>query len=117
MKRGWGWALLLGAANAVAQAPPVDEDERWIERYMASAPAAAAPAAAAADGAALAFAALGQHRGRSVRVLLRDGRERRGVVERADGEVAELSAAVKGGRFSYRLERSQVLRIQLEGAP
>lgn len=109
--------LLLWAGMGLAQTPAMDEDERWIERYLGSAPKAVASQRQVDSGESLAFDALRQHLGRNVRVRLRDGRERRGLLERADGQTAQLSADVKGGRFSYSLRRDQVLRIQLEGAP
>ena len=117
MRKRMAIGMLLLAGTAAAQTPVVDEDERWIERYMAAAPAARSATAPVAGGDSLAFDALRQHLGRSLRVRLRDGRERRGVLERADGQTAQLSADVKGGRFSYSLRRDQVVRIQLEDAP
>ena len=47
--------LLLWAGLAVAQSPGVDEDERWIERYLGSAPAAVATERRADSGESLAF--------------------------------------------------------------
>ena len=117
MRGCWGVGLLLWAGMGMAQTAAPDEDERWIERYLGSAPKAVANQRQADSGDSLAFDALRQHVGRSVRVRLRDGRERRGQLERADSQTAQLSADVKGGRFSYSLRRDQVVRIQLEGAP
>lgn len=115
MRGRWGFGLLVWAGVCAAQT--VDEDERWIERYMAAAPVAVASSRSTETGEALSFDALRQHLGSNVRVRLRDGRERRGVLERADGQTAQLIADVKGGRFSYSLRRDQVVRILLEGAP
>ncbi len=103
--------LLAGVAPVRAATP--EEDAAWIERYVGNPPPPAAAAAPSAAG-ELRFADLARLRGQRVRVLLRDGRERAGVVTAASAAQAQLSLAMNGGRFSFTVTPAQVRRIVAE---
>jgi hypothetical protein len=97
---------LSGQSLAVAE-----DDERWIDQYVKR---RAAGGEVSAAGKVVGFAELQRHVGQPVRVLLVDGRERRGRVQQADSEQVILQALVAGGSFSFGIEAAQVRRVQLE---
>jgi hypothetical protein len=97
-----GWCL------AVAE-----EDERWIEQYVKRQSAAREVSTSAV---AVGFAELPRHLGQTVRVVLVDGRERRGRVQHADRQQVTLQASVAGGSFSFGVDAAQVRRVELETA-
>ena len=99
------WAL-AGAAQAAG-----DSDEAWIAAYMARADAPGAGTARAQDN-EIGFAELDAWRGRRVRVALRDGRERRGIVEGVEGDIALLRTQLGSGFFRYGIARADVRGIR-----
>lgn len=105
--------IVLMAVAAPTRAATPEEDAAWIERYVGNPPPPAAATAASAAG-ELRFADLARLRGQRVRVLLRDGRERAGVVTAATGAQAQLSVAMAGGRFAFTITPAQVRRIVAE---
>ncbi len=88
------------------------DDATWIARYVAAnrAPATAAPA----RGESLAFGALPGHVGANVRVVLNDGRLRRGRVVRADGGNLRLRVELPSGYAHLDLPASRVRSLSLE---
>lgn len=90
-----------------------EDDEAWIEKYMAS---ASAPGLTrdSRQARTVEFGQLSKHVGQRVRFTLDDGRERRGIVEgTAAGEV-QVRAQFNGGFFLYSLSRSDIRNIQLD---
>lgn len=98
--------MATGAARAAGEA-----DEAWIAAYMAR---GGAPGTAASDPreADIAFDRLDDWQGRRVRVVLRDGRERRGIVEGVDGQVVLLRTQLDTGFFRYGIARADVRAIR-----
>lgn len=98
-----GWASTASAAG--------EEDEAWISRYVAS---AKAPGVALAVEQSVGYDQLSSFVGHRVRVNLRDGRERRGIVERVDRSGALLRSQFSGGFFRYTLSRDDVRDIRVD---
>lgn len=101
------WIL---AAAPCAQAE--SEDAAWIERYMAS--HASAPRGQRDSDPGIAFNELKDWVGERLRFRLHSGRERSGVLERADGHTARLRVTINGGQFGFELQRAQVKKIIAE---
>lgn len=98
--------LATGAACAAGQS-----DEAWIAAYMARANAPGVPGTDLRE-AEIAFDQLDAWQGRRVRVMLRDGRERRGTVEGVDGQVVLLRTQLDTGFFRYGVARGDVRAIR-----
>ena len=114
MQRMNGRLLALGmglAGCAAANAAELD-DATWIARYVAAnrAPAAAPPA----RGRSLAVGELSGHVGANVRVVLNDGRLRRGRVVRADGGGLRLRVELPSGYAHLDLPAARVRSLSLE---
>lgn len=105
-----GWALLCCAGLGYAQtpAPGADEDEAWIERYVQAQPRAVE---AETTPPTIAFSELPGLQGAQLAVTLRDGRVRRGVLERADRASLVLQQSMSGGRYAFTIQRADVARI------
>lgn len=101
-------AAMLGTGAARAAG---ESDEAWIAAYMARADAPGAPRPALRE-AEIAFDELRDWEGRRVRVMLRDGRERRGTVEGVDGQVVLLRTQLDTGFFRYGVARADVRAIR-----
>ena len=98
-----GWA---GAARAAGE-----EDEAWITRYVDS---ARAPGVALRNEQSIGFDQLSKFVGNRVEVHLRNGRERRGIVERVERNSALLRSQYSGGFFRYTVSRADVRIIRVD---
>lgn len=109
-------ALLAAAAllNPAAGNANPQEDERWISRYVAENKRPAAKPAATGSARRVEFAQLSGMQGQDVRVVLADGRSRRGRVERADGRTLTLRVNLPSGYARLRLGPSQIQHISQE---
>jgi hypothetical protein len=105
-----GWILLCCAVLGYAQtpAPSADEDEVWIERFVQAQPRAVEAAAAPPT---IAFSELPGLQGAELAITLRDGRVRRGALERADRSSLVLQQSMGGGRYAFTIQRADVARI------
>lgn len=102
---------LMGALAGTASGAELD-DATWIARYVA---ANRAPSTAvSARGQDLAFGALSGHVGANVRVVLNDGRLRRGRVVRADGRSLRLRVELPSGYAHLDLPAARVRSLSLE---
>jgi hypothetical protein len=106
----FGASLLLMLALPGPGRAAGEDDEHWIEQYMER-QAGARPAVASTR---VGFGELPGLVGRRVRIWLDDGRERRGLVQDADGERVTLQTVLAGGSFSFSIERPRVRSIELE---
>ncbi|MFO1494012.1 MAG: hypothetical protein U1F26_05065 [Lysobacterales bacterium] len=108
--RVWTWALLWASLIGVpAGAVAADDDEAWIEQYMAERhPQARTPAGhpqpASRD---IAVGALASYVGRDVKLVLVGGETRRGTVEGIRNGKLSLKAKMYGGmaRITIPLDR------------
>lgn len=109
-------ALLVAAAllNPAASKASVEEDERWISRYVAANKRLAARTPVNGTSRRVEFSQLSAMRGQDVRVVLSDGRSRRGRVERADGRTLTLRVTLPSGYARLRLSPSQIQYISQE---
>lgn len=106
-------AMTLMCACWGAGAAQAGDDEAWIDAFMLR----QTTQADATPQAGLAFGDLASLVGDPVRLELRDGRERRGTVERVEGNRATLRSKAPTGYFSYTVERSEIRRIERLGQP
>jgi hypothetical protein len=103
-------ALLVPAASTAS----VEEDERWISRYVADNKRLAARTPVNGTSRRVEFAQLSGMRGQEVRVVMSDGRSRRGRVERADSRTLTLRVVLPSGYARLRLSPSQIQYISQE---
>jgi hypothetical protein len=104
-------ALLLLPATSGARST---DDETWIARYVESARRAASTEANGTSGRQVALADLNGRQGAKVRVTLRDGRLRRGQVERIEGDALLLRVNLPSGYARLRLTAPRIRDIVLE---
>lgn len=90
------------------------DDETWINRYVESARRAASAEASGSPGRQVALGELRDRQGAKVRVTLRDGRLRRGQVERIEGDALLLRVNLPSGYARLRLLSSRIHNIVLE---
>jgi len=103
--------ILLMPAAALG----TEDDERWIDHYVDSAAQRDRNEALAAES--VAFEDLAGLRGQDVLVLLRNGQQRRGVVQRATGSRLNLRVPLPSGYADYELARADVQRVLREKTP
>lgn len=111
------FAVLLFAAALVIPAPgkaSQQDDERWISRYVADNKRVATRTPASGASKRIEFAQLSSMQGQEVRVVMSDGRSRRGRVERADGRMLTLRVNLPSGYARLRLAPSQIQYIGQE---
>ncbi len=104
-------AALLSPAESKAS---VEEDERWISRYVADNKRLATRAPGNGTSRRVEFAQLSTMQGQDVRVVMSDGRSRRGRVERADARSLTLRVILPSGYARLRLGPSQIQHISQE---
>lgn len=102
----------LAAGLAQAQAAGAD-DEAWIGRYLAS---GKAPGTTRIGTTAqrIEFGELSRYVGRRMRFVLKDGRERGGIVVGVERSRVQVRARLSGGHFLYTLAHSDIRDIHAD---
>lgn len=90
--------------------PSAEQDLGWLNRYL-DAHAAGSRRVEIHRGPGLEFAALPQYLGKRIAVTLRDGREREGRLEHADGNRGRLRVRLAAGEYLFEFSRAEVARI------
>lgn len=98
------------AQSTAARMPGAEQDLAWLSRHL-DAEAAARRKQGGPSGPEIAFASLAQRVGTPVRVTLRDGRSRFGVIEHANARGARLRVRLGAGEYMLDFDAASVARI------
>lgn len=101
--------LALACACGLAQASSdIHGDEAWIDAYMQH----QSRQQQAHASSRVAFGQLAKLEGERVRLILKDGRERSGTIQRADHGSATLRSNAHSGYFSFTVRRDEVRGVE-----
>lgn len=103
-------ASLVAQAPAASRMPSAEQDLAWLNRQL-DLEAAARRGARQQQGGGIDFASLGGKTGLPVRISLKDGRSRSGVIEYADAGRVRLRIRLGAGEYLMDVERGDVARI------
>jgi len=92
-----------------SRVPTAEQDLAWLTRQLDL--EAAARRRTQGSQSAVEFARLADWIGRPVRVVLKDGRSRTGIVEQANAQRASLRVRLGAGEYLMDLERGDVAQI------